>query len=195
MKFPRTPHLPGSKGTSDDIMLSSFHLDGEVVATEKMDGSNIMLTNEAFLGRSGKTPRGDWTYPVRDLWENIRWDIPEDYIIAAELLTWRKCISYTDLPGDIMVFSVISDGVVLPFDEVVDIAEMLNLPVVPVVARGEMQDVVERSMNWMDTNKEGFVVRPSGSFPVNNYGKMVAKFVGSHHTPVETNNGKNTIIS
>jgi hypothetical protein len=54
MKYPRTPHLPWSPGgTSDDKrMLDVGPLLGDVVITEKMDGSNVALSRENFFARS-----------------------------------------------------------------------------------------------------------------------------------------------
>lgn len=37
-KFPRTPHLKGSKGTPDDIFKDNCSYKGLMIATEKMDG-------------------------------------------------------------------------------------------------------------------------------------------------------------
>lgn len=34
-KFPRTPHIKGSKGTPDDIFESKYLYEGLVIATEK----------------------------------------------------------------------------------------------------------------------------------------------------------------
>lgn len=192
LKFPRTPHLPGSKGTDDDIMLDSFFLDGEVVSTEKMDGSNITLAHDAFYTRSGNTPNLDWTVPARKVWEQVFWQLPESMMISGELLTWRKSIAYENLPAEFIVFSVIEDGVVLSWDDTVDIASSLGLVTVPVISRGDFGTVLEESMSKMHEGMEGFVIRPCDEFLFAEYSDTVAKFVGAHHSPVAGNNGKNT---
>ena len=195
MKFPRTPHIPGSHGTSDDLMLSSFSLESEVIATEKMDGSNIMMNNQKFVTRKGETSYADWTYPARKVWENIFYTIPDGYWIAGELLTWRKCIAYDNLPGDFLAFSVIKDNMILDWDSAEKIINLVGLPLVPVIARGDYDSVHKKCHEWMNDTHEGFVIRSTGSFDIENYGDHVAKFVGDHHTPVEFNNGKNTIVT
>ena len=192
MKFPRTPHLPGSKGTDDDIMLDSFYIGGEVVATEKMDGSNITLTSDAFYTRSGNTPNTDWTVPARKIWEKVFWQIPDTMQVSGELLTWRKSIPYENLPAEFLVFSVVEDGIVMNWDDTVEIASSLGLLPVPVIAQGAFDEVVSSAKSSMHEGMEGFVVRPSQDFPFSKYGENVAKFVGEHHTPVAGNNGRNS---
>ena len=172
-------------------MLDSFFLDGEVVSTEKMDGSNITLAHDAFYTRSGNTPNLDWTVPARKVWEQVFWQLPESLMISGELLTWRKSIAYENLPAEFIVFSVIEDGVVLSWDDTVDIASSLGLVTVPVISRGDFGSVLEESMSKMHEGMEGFVIRPCGQFLFTEYSGTVAKFVGAHHSPVAGNNGKN----
>ena len=51
-KFPRTPHMKGSKGTDDDVFKNHYRYNGLVIATEKMDGSNISLGKETWFTRA-----------------------------------------------------------------------------------------------------------------------------------------------
>ena len=54
-KYPRTYHLPFSKGyTSDDkVLKNDLHLIGkEIIITEKMDGENTSIYNSGFHARS-----------------------------------------------------------------------------------------------------------------------------------------------
>lgn len=197
MKFPRTPHIPGSTATEDDIFVDvSLTHTGEFVATEKMDGSNVMIDRHGAYARNGKAPSADWFYPARDLFHNIGHMIDEGLIIVGELLTWRKCIAYEDLPGDFMLFSVIDNGVILSWDDVAEYGSLLDLPVVPVIARGSFDKVVESSMSKLQAkadSMEGFVVRNTDAFPVDDYASNVAKFVGSWHSPVAGNVGRNGV--
>ena len=57
IKYPRSMHLPFSPGaTKSDKKMNEadleFLLGGEVVITEKMDGSNACMTNEEVFARS-----------------------------------------------------------------------------------------------------------------------------------------------
>lgn len=192
MKFPRTPHLPGSKATSDDIW-ADFKPSGEYVATEKMDGSNIMLNNKKFITRKGSVSNADWTYPARLTQQTVGHLIPNGIWLAGELLTWRKSIAYENLPGDFMVFSAIKGNTVLPWDEAVKIATDCGLPVVPVLSRGSFENVVKEARSQIDESKEGFVVRPVESFNLSLYEKHVAKYVAPHHEAIPTSVGRNGI--
>lgn len=200
MKFPRTPHLPGSKATEDDIF-NTFDKElietGEFVATEKMDGSNITMDAFGAYSRSGSTPKDDWFYPARMLHANIAHNIDNGITIAGELLTWRKSIAYDNLTSDFIMFSVMDGSTVLSWDEVVEYAELLELEIVRTIARGSFDEVVESAKKTLynagDT-MEGFVVRNVDGFDIANYGDNVCKFVGEWHNPVATNNGRNGFL-
>lgn len=197
MKFPRTPHLPGSKATADDVW-ANFTPSGRYIATEKMDGSNIMMNNKKFITRKGGVSSADWTFPARLVHQNIAHLIPQGHWIAGELLTWRKSIAYENLPGDFVVFGVIKGNTVLPWDDVERIASDCGLPLVRVLSGPEsFESVVQEARRSMDSagdSMEGFVVRPAESFSLPHYAKHVAKFVGSHHEAIATSNGKNGVV-
>lgn len=192
MKFPRTPHLPGSKATNDDIFATPEHTDTTIyVATEKMDGSNIMMDSHGFGTRNGEPSSAEWVYPARNIWFHCGHLIPEGVTLAGELLTWRKSIAYESLPGEYMIFGAVRDGECLSWSEVCDIADCVGLPIVKEFARGTFDEVVEQSKKLITPKIEGFVVRPVDAFPFTEYAKHVSKFVGAHHNPVAGNNGRN----
>lgn len=200
MKFPRTPHITGSKATNDDIFAHfspDFLTSTQFVATEKMDGSNVTIDRKGAYARNGSTTNADWFYPARDTYYRIGHLIDDGITIAGELLSWRKCIPYEGLPGEFMVFSVIDGDTVLPWNDVVEYAQLLELPVVNVLARGYYEDVVNTSMRKLNTRErdmEGFVMRNQDAFPISEYADNVAKFVGAWHSPVAGNTGRNTIL-
>lgn len=194
MKFPRAPHLPGSKSTPDDLWADLKNLDG-YMSTEKLDGSNIMMNNKKFITRKGLTSSAGWTEPAQTIQRAVGHLIPQGMWLAGELMTWRKSIAYDDLPGHYIVFGVVKGNKCLPWDDVLSIADTCGLPTARVlVANGTVNDVAEQSAAMMTESMEGFVIRPRGDFPLPRYGEHVAKFVGAHHEPVATNNGANTII-
>lgn len=196
-KFPRTPHLPGSTATSDDIFarLDAFNAD-TFVATEKMDGSNIMITNKGAFARNGQPSSADWFYPARDIYNQVGYQLDDNMILVGELLTWRKCIPYEDLAGEFMVFSIIDGDTVMSWDDVVSFAQLLKLPVVPTIASGAIEQVIPKAQAVVEASQgamEGFVMRNRDAFLVDDYASNVAKFVGSWHTPVAGNVGRNGI--
>ena len=71
-KFPRTPHMKGSKGTDDDVFKNHYRYNGLVIATEKMDGSNISLGKETWFTRAGNNYNKEWTYPINTWYYPIK---------------------------------------------------------------------------------------------------------------------------
>lgn len=97
MKFPRTPHMPGSNTTEDGVH-ADLMFPEQVVITEKMDGSNLMVSRNTFMSRDGKTPHNEWTGPFHPIFVTISSLIPYGMWIAGEFLFWRKAVNYDALP-------------------------------------------------------------------------------------------------
>lgn len=195
MKFPRTPHIPGSSGTDDDIH-AEYTYPGTVIATEKMDGSNIMMNNKKFITRKGETSTAEWTYPIRNLHYQIMHLIPDGVWLAGEFVYWRKNTPYENLPGAYLVFGAVEDGTCLSWNQVKEIAEQCGLPLVNTIGEpGTADQVINNALNHMNGTQEGFVIRPADSFPLNEYKEHVGKWVKPDHNPVAGNNGTNGIVT
>lgn len=195
MKFPRTPHIPGSRGTEDDLY-SEYSYDGAVVITEKMDGSNIMMNKSKFITRSGKMSGADWVYPIRNLHFEVGYKIPEGYWLAGEFLYWRKSVEYENLPSIYMVFGAMKGNTCLAWDEVNALAADCGLPVAPVITENDDPAVaIADALRSHQKGMEGFVIRPQESFPLPRYQEYVAKWVNSDHVAVATNNGVNGFLN
>lgn len=205
-KYPRTPHISGSCATSDDIVLKgNAGLLGELfVATEKMDGTNIVMTCDGMMTRSGNQPPSSWGYPLYSTWNRIAHIIPEGLGVCGEFLYWRKSVPYDSLVSDFLVFSMIDldDGVVLDWNTTIMWADELGLQMVPVVGYDDnYQRAVHQGHQHMKHKEsegipvEGFVVRDTGEFSVSKFGQHVAKFVRSGFTGVRGNNGRNAVLS
>lgn len=213
MKHPRTPHLPGSKSTSDDLLLSSnarnggtgdYAYSGDIVITEKMDGSNIMVNRSKFITRSGKLSSADWTFPARRTHQQVAHLLPKKTWLTGELVFWRKSIAYDSLPGEYLVFGAVDENgdepTALSYDETTALTESVGLPNVPLLARGHSDDLdamisdAKKRVDMSNGNMEGFVVRPAASFPFNEYESHVAKWVRGGYQPTAGNNGVNGII-
>lgn len=85
-KFPRTPHLKGSKRTPDDIFKDNCSYKGLMIATEKMDGVNLTITNKNWYLRSGNNKNQDWTYPINNFFYFIKDKISDDCSLLGESL-------------------------------------------------------------------------------------------------------------
>lgn len=188
-KYPRTWHLPASPGaTSDDKrMRTTGGLSGELVVTEKMDGGNITLSREYFHARSTDASAQPWDYPAKALWAGVRHLIPEDVRFSAESLYARRSVAYDGLPNFLMVFGAWRGMTLLSWDETVELAEALGLPVVPVLYRGsDLRDALAAWSAQKDiSTSEGFVVRTADAIELEDFGARVGKWVRSGHVQTD----------
>ena len=139
MKYPRTFHLPDSPGAGadDKVQHDLSWLDGELVVTEKLDGGNLTFTRDAMYARSLDSGTHPWDRPAKALWAMTAYRIPDDWRVCGESMWARRSIAYTDLPGVFIVFGIWDEtDTLLGWDDTVDWARRLELPVVPVLYRG-----------------------------------------------------------
>lgn len=193
-KYPRTPHLPISPGaTSDDKHSSKKALDFlksgvQLVVTEKMDGGNLTFYRDNFHGRSLTSGTHTWDTAAKALWAQIHNEIPEGWRISGESMYARRSVSYDNLPGVYMVFGIWNENNdLISWDDTVEWCNLLELPHVPVIYRGN--DFDKAISAWFDNHNsetsEGFVVRNAGSFAYEDFAMNVSKFVRADH--VRTN--------
>jgi len=189
-KYPRTPHIPGSPGMTDDDKLVSpetlaFLQSGvELVVTEKMDGGNITMYRDDFHGRSLDSGTHPWDTRTRAVWASIRHLIPEGWRISGESLQARRSVAYDNLPGVYMMFGVWDENNnLLSWDDTVHVSEMLGLPHVPVLYQGTSYNEAVNIWGQLreEETSEGFVVRNAGSFPYSEFSQNIAKWVRAGH--------------
>ncbi len=189
IKYPRTPHLPGSPAYSsdDELMIDLKHIYEEnknIVITEKMDGENTSLYRDGVhfrtINQSQKHPSRDW---LRNYWSGFAHEIPEGYRICGENLYAQHSIAYEDLPSYFLAFNVWNEGVCLNWDKTLDFLSNLNIPTVPILYRGKFDwRIITNIANGLDLKKqEGFVLRMEGEFMYDDFSSYVAKWVRKNH--------------
>ncbi|WP_306210935.1 RNA ligase family protein [Actinoplanes sp. RD1] len=186
VKYPRTFHLPDSPGaTADDrIQQDLTWLDGELVVTEKLDGGNLTFTRDAMYGRSPDSGTQPWDTPAKALWAMTSYRIPDEWRVCGESMWARRSIPYADLPGVFIVFGIWDEtDTLLGWDDTVDWAQRLELPVVPVLYRGG--SLSEARAAWATRHtpetSEGFVVRSAGRIPAAEFPLKLLKWVRPDH--------------
>ena len=122
VKYPRTPHLFGSKGTDDDKHLGEpesrrFIADESLIVEEKLDGTNVGIhfTNEGgmvlqcrgHLITEGMHPQ----YDLFKQWGAVKRQVLEDrlesrYILFGEWVYARHSVHYRELPHYFFEFDV-----------------------------------------------------------------------------------------
>ncbi len=156
-KFPRTPHMKGSKGTDDDVFKNHYRYDGLVIATEKMDGSNISLGKETWFTRAGNSYNKEWTYPINAWYYPIKDKLKDNEVVLGEFLHWRKSVPYNNLPSDYMLFGIKEDDLILDWETTKKRAKELGIPVVRELSKiGTFDEVVKEATANLTEDIEGF---------------------------------------
>lgn len=191
-KYPRTPHLPWSPGTTDDdkVLRDLSNFDGKmVVVTMKMDGENTTMYRNHIHARSVDSRGGldrDW---VKTFWSSFAHDIPEGWRICGENLYARHSIAYNNLFSYFMGFSIWNnDNICLSWIDTMTYFQSLDIMPVEVIWQGIWSESDIRNMHKsLDPNKdEGYVVRLADSFHYDDFGKSVAKYVRKGHVQTDT---------
>lgn len=182
IKYPRTYHLPWSPGlTDDDRQMPDLKnlLGSEVVITVKMDGENTSMARDGVYARSRDTESHwsrDW---VRGLHGRIAHEIPDDWRLCGENLFATHSIKYDTLPSFFLGFSIWQRLSCLPWDDTVAYFDMLGIKTVPVLYRGLFNE--EQIQSLRVDEHEGYVVRPTRAFHMNEFRKVVGKYVRANH--------------
>ena len=188
-KYPRTPHLPWSLGTTSDdrLLKTADHFVGkEVVVTEKIDGENTSMYRDHIHARSMDSlmhPSRAW---VRQLHGQIQHEIPENWRICGENMYAKHSIHYANLESYFYLFGVCNaENICLSWDETKEWAALLNLVTVPELWRGIWDEEKVRACytgkSVFDVPGEGYVVRVTDSFPYTSYWDFAAKYVRRDH--------------
>jgi len=152
-KYPRTPHIDGSTGTSDDKRLGSRDTDHilsnpSLIVEEKIDGTNVGL--HFVNGRQVLQCRGHeitaGMHPQYDLfkqWATVKQSVfyemlGERYIIYGEWMYAKHCIHYRKLPHYFFEFDIFdkSTGEFQTLRRRLEMLEGTGIETVPVVHRG-----------------------------------------------------------
>ncbi|RCS54811.1 DNA ligase [Bremerella cremea] len=154
IKYPRTPHLFGSRGTDDDKHLSEgdslrFLADESLIVEEKLDGTNVgvhftsagelLLQCRGHLITEGMHPQYDlfkqWAVVKRnDLEERLA----DRYILFGEWVYARHSVTYLQLSHYFYEFDIYdkSSNQFLDLEQRLEILAGSNIETVPVIHQG-----------------------------------------------------------
>jgi hypothetical protein len=154
IKYPRTPHLFGSRGTDDDKHLGAAEsdrliADPSLIVEEKLDGTNVGIhfTSE---GKMALQCRGhlitEGMHPQYDLfkqWAAVKRPVLEErienrFILFGEWLYARHSIHYRQLPHYFFEFDIYDkeSGAFLSLKRRFDLLEGIGIQTVPVLHTG-----------------------------------------------------------
>lgn len=203
-KYPRTYHLPWSPGATSDDKIAAFidkALGQPIVITEKLDGENTCLNQQGVFARSHAAPtQNPWASYLWDIHTRIHYQL-DDLEVFGESLFAIHSIIYTGLQHYFYVFGLRQGNLWLPWDEVVMYADLLDLPLAPVLFEGtvqtedELKAIIAEVMQTpselesieLDTQvpKEGVVVRLAGAFESEDFDQSVFKWVRANHVQTD----------
>ena len=187
VKYPRTYHMPFSKGvSSDDKVIKSLDafLNQRVILTRKMDGENTTIYHNHIHARSLDSKNHISRNWVKNFWATIRGDIPENLRICGENLFAKHSIEYKSLPSYFLGFSVWNDrNLCLGWDETQEWFQLLGIDSVEVLYDGifDLNKIKEIYLNQNNEEHEGCVLRVADAFTYGEFHKKVAKMVRENH--------------
>lgn len=191
LKYPRTPHLPWSQGTRDDLKAISDEdfINRNVVVTEKMDGENTSIYKHTVHARSLEPLRGEEYSQLKALQAELAPRIPEELKICGENLTYKHSIHYKRLRSFFLVHSIWHNTTCMSWGVTTSWCHKLGLQTVPVVYRGVYnRELIEQAYKQhkeeqekLGEEVEGYVVRIQDSFFHREFDQNVLKFVRPQH--------------
>lgn len=214
-KYLSTPHWPWSLSVHRDDSYHKnpeFFLNKEVVITEKLDGGNTCLFNGKVFARStGQEATQGWFAMVKKhhAWKTLGevetsfygediygiHSIEYDPVYEHETF-YLFCVRFTpEIPSGLPGMDIIWD-----WDTIEKIAIQMSFKTVPVVFRGTFKTVKEIT-NFFNSEivkpsalgpvKEGFVMRVTNQFDVENFSENMCKFVRKNHVQTDEHWTKN----
>ena len=154
IKYPRTPHLFGSKGTDDDKHLGEsesqrFIADNSLIVEEKLDGANVGIhfhsDGQMILQCRGHqiTERTHRQYDLFKHWAMIKRNVFDEhlkdrFILFGEWMFARHSIHYLQLTHYFFEFDIYdkTENVFLNLEQRLILIEKLGVQTVPVLHVG-----------------------------------------------------------
>ena len=189
IKYPKTYHLPWSKSVArDDKVIDNLDLLTEdIVITEKMDGENTTVYNNAIHARSIDSSRHESRSFVKALASRFQYMIPNNWRICGENLFAKHSIWYDNLPSYFLGFAVFDDhNMCLSWKDTVTFLNALGVKTVPVIYEGpplSAKEIYEITKPITENPElhEGYVIRVSRAFHFDDFKYNIAKYVRKGH--------------
>ncbi len=199
-KYPRSMHVPFSPGSTSDDKIASYSefdlfLGRRIIITEKLDGSNVCLTNSNVYSRSHSGPPGHKSFdPLIKFHSENKAKIPENISLFGEWAYAVHSINYLMLQHHLNLFGVRNDitGKWAAWDEVTMWADEIGVAHVPMIldgcfAKREILKNVIRGLSQLSSvygpEREGLVIRTFEGPNVNDKNQLegLQKWVRANH--------------
>ena len=189
IKYPRTYHLPWSRGMScDDKMMTNIDslIGKRVIVTEKMDGENTTMYSDHIHARAVDSANHESRNWVKNFWSNFSFEIPKDWRVCGENMFAVHSIKYSELDSYFYGFSIWNDkNECLSWDDTLKWFNIIypDIKTVPVLYDGIFDvDIIQDLWNdSMYAEHEGYVLRLADSFSMSKFRTSAGKFVRNNH--------------
>jgi ATP-dependent RNA circularization protein (DNA/RNA ligase family) len=190
IKYPRTYHIWFSEGVQSDdrIQKDTRFFEGKnIVVTEKMDGENTTISRDYIHNRSldaSDHPSRNW---VKQLWANIRFQIPEGWRVCGENVYAKQTILYEDLESYFYVICIWNEkNECISWEETKKWCEILGLFYVKELYSGVYDEQAIRSViKTLDLSVcEGIGIRLANAFHYDTFSLSLLKWVRQNHVQV-----------
>ena len=201
VKYPRTYHLPWSKGVTKDDKFAKeleWFIGKIVVITEKMDGENTSMYStydKKGLHARSIDSKSEWYH---EWCKTVQIAIAESIKglrLCGENMTAIHSIEYDNLKSYFYLFSIWDEdtNTCLSWDDTLEMAEMLDLATPTELYRGEWNpELFEKMFDDMDKDKmEGYTIRVVDAFHYDDFSKSLVKAVRDGHVQTDEHWSKN----
>ena len=198
-KYPSIPYWPWSPaiGRDEDVHPDPGRFVGvDVVVTEKLDGGNTLLHAGQVYARSVSAPsNGKWMAMVK---KHHAWKVNEpDIYLYGEDIYGVHSIAYEPVAEN-RTFHAFAlrdgDGAFTAFAEVEAYAQRREIPVVPVLFKGQFRSVAKMrtfmeqahgAPSALGGEREGVVLRLARGFPATEFQDSICKSVRLGHVQTD----------
>lgn len=190
-KYPQTPHLPWSPGTTrdDKKLQSTDHFNGQVVViTEKLDGENTTIAFNRIHARSCDSKDHPSRHWIKSNFAYLSRTLDPNYRICGENVFAEHSIPYENLESYFYGFSLWRNELCIAWEPTRTYFAQYFIVPVPVLYYGIWDEKICQALMQERTEKglmEGYVVRNINSFTMDNFDKNVAKYVRANHVQTD----------
>jgi hypothetical protein len=188
-KYNRTPHLPWSENADlDDIFIEDIHqFDGkEVIVGEMVDGEGTTIAKDYIHARSLDGRYHISRHWVKNLWNNIRHDIPDGWRICGENMYACHTVMYRKLPSYFLVFGIYNEkNECISWDDTLDICDMLGLDIVPELYRGIYDEEKVKACFTGISKFDGVVENPAYNSDLLEQKEIDEQMLGHYFLPAQ----------
>jgi hypothetical protein len=192
-RYGRTFHAPNSPGLqSDDKRHPNMKrfIGEEMVFSIKKDGGNSAIYFDGYTHARSPDSGYNWTHTyLRRIAEVICHELPEGYRLSLENMYAKHSIYYPEgsLEGYLYLLSVWNETQCLSYDDTVEWAQLLDLPMPEVLYRGPyymgLEDELASKLDL--TKEEGIVGRLVKSYSMAEMSDCIVKWVRAGHVQTD----------